>query len=121
MRALIGLRTGLTLLTSALVLPGAAIAQDRLVRERPVEVSITFGMNVPLTGDPKAQQSTMTQAREALYEMAAEECGLILRKLATSCLLQRMDVTSQAQSRQGTGTEMLQVSGRWTYRIEPKP
>lgn len=113
---------------AALALPAAAqtfepvppgpLGRDRT--ERPIEVSVSYSLSMPLKAEGIAdQKAALEEGRRALYEIASKECVNILATIASTCKLGRLNIQSNAQ-RGPQVRDSVMVSATAAYQIQLK-
>lgn len=83
-----------------------------------IEVSVSFNLPTSAASDkPDDVAAALERGRKQAYEVAARECAALLATIASTCKLDRINVTSQAGSGRG---EAPQISANVSYRVQPK-
>lgn len=88
-----------------------------------IRISVNTNSSQPIT---TAQSSSVAQmqvdARKNVYELAGQECKLLLATIASECTLESLNVTSMEQSQyvRGESSPMLVTNSTASYRIRPK-
>lgn len=115
-------RFSLAVVAALGVAQGVASAQDaaKPAPPRQIDVAVTFSFQLPIKGeDGEALAALSEDGRRMAYAMSGRECASLLKTIASTCRLERVNVTSNQQSR-GSGGDGLHVTANAAYRIEPK-
>ncbi len=109
----------LALLLVAASLPASAQSLDRRLGPRPVDVTVSYSLVLPVRSTAlDDQKQALENGRRAMYEMASTECKNLLATIALSCQLARLNVQSNMQ--RGTNTETTIISASASYQIQLK-
>lgn len=109
----------LALLLVAASLPAGAQSLDRRLGPRPVDVTVSYSLVLPVRSTAlDDQKQALENGRRAMYEMASTECKNLLATIALSCQLARLNVQSNMQ--RGTNTETTIISASASYQIQLK-
>lgn len=109
----------LALLLVAASLPAGAQSLDRRLGPRPVDVTVSYSLVLPVRSTTlDDQKQALENGRRAMYEMASTECKNLLATIALSCQLARLNVQSNMQ--RGTNTETTIISASASYQIQLK-
>ena len=109
----------LALLLVAASLPAGAQSLDRRLGPRPVDVTVSYSLVLPVRSTTlDDQKQALENGRRAMYEMASTECKNLLATIALSCQLARLHVQSNMQ--RGTNTETTIISASASYQIQLK-
>lgn len=109
----------LALLLVAASLPASAQSLDRRLGPRPVDVTVSYSLVLPVRSTTlDDQKQALENGRRAMYEMASTECKNLLATIALSCQLARLNVQSNMQ--RGTNTETTIISASASYQIQLK-
>jgi hypothetical protein len=86
-----------------------------------LRVQTTTNLSLPAVNlqNPDEQRTQQEAARRAIYDMANRECRLLREVFGTDCRIVTMNVSSNAQLRQGGGTELVTANGNVTYELFP--
>lgn len=107
----------LALLLVAASLPASAQSLDRRLGPRPVDVTVSYSLVLPVRSTAlDDQKQALENGRRAMYEMASTECKNLLATIALSCQLARLNVQSNMQ--RGTNTETTIISASASYQIQ---
>lgn len=107
----------LALLLVAASLPAGAQSLDRRLGPRPVDVTVSYSLVLPVRSTTlDDQKQALENGRRAMYEMASTECKNLLATIALSCQLARLNVQSNMQ--RGTNTETTIISASASYQIQ---
>ena len=107
----------LALLLVAASLPAGAQSLDRRLGPRPVDVTVSYSLVLPVRSTTlDDQKQALENGRRAMYEMASTECKTLLATIALSCQLARLNVQSNMQ--RGTNTETTIISASASYQIQ---
>ncbi|HLH12068.1 MAG TPA: hypothetical protein VKV77_09350 [Methylovirgula sp.] len=109
-------------LFASLSLPSfAAQAQDSFsAPESEVRVNSSFNMSDPVAAsDEPALLVKQAAARKAVYEIAGQECKLLMETIASQCRLESLNVNSsvQGQAFRDPATLYLSTNGNASFRI----
>jgi hypothetical protein len=112
---------------SALFLPLALIASPVMAQmpiplKSEVRISVSMNMSQPIS-DKATVAQMQTDARKTVYELAGQECKLLLATLASDCHLEQLNVNSNEQSQYYRGdnsTLTLVTSSTASFRIRLK-
>ena len=98
-------------------IPGLAAADDKPLK-RSVDVAVNYSFSAPIsaTDDVIKQQAA---SRKFAYEIAGQECEVLLATLAAECRISRINVNS-SQQRSGAAIEPVQINANVVYSIDIK-
>lgn len=109
----------LALLLATTALPAGAQSLDRRLGPRPVDVTVSYSLVLPVRSQAiDDQKQTLENGRRAMYEMASTECKNLLATIALSCQLARLSVQSNMQ--RGSNSETTIISASASYQIQLK-
>lgn len=109
---------------AALTVIPAATAPAQMVRldpDRVVQVSVSFNNVVPLADlSEQSLVGTQKRARELVYRLAREECGVLQATIAATCHLNNINVSAQVRDHRNHQPLSLYVNGNYRFTITLK-
>ncbi|HTJ03533.1 MAG TPA: hypothetical protein VL492_12145 [Methylovirgula sp.] len=98
-------------------------AQMPLRVQGDIRVNVTTNSSQPITAAQSGSVAQMqADARKNVYELAAQECKLLLATIASECTLESLNVNSMQQSQynRGESSPVLVTTSTAGFRIRPK-
>jgi hypothetical protein len=92
--------------------------------EARVTVTYTSSEKLPTDADAATLLVTQSKAHRAIYEIAAQECKILLETIASECRIETINIMANVQQRPvGSGASdppSLFTNGSSTFRIKTK-
>lgn len=89
---------------------------------KPVNISVSYQFFLEgETREMSDQAGLADQGRRHLYKLLAKECEVLLQTIASTCYMNRANVSTQLRNQSPRTQRGIRVSGSATYRVELKP
>jgi len=108
----------------SVTVPLSGMAEGRPNRPPALRVQAQVNLFLPGTvlGSIQEQESVSKNARSAIYEIAAQECQVLIKIFKADCKLVSVNTTSNVQVRfQGQGNEGISATGTLSYELADRP
>ncbi len=115
----------MALLAGLVLAPGAGASKASIMAlphgTRPVNVSVGFNTQVPLTDLSEETLAAAQKAgREYIYSLGRDECALLKAVIAKTCRLTNLNINTQIQQHNNPGAPLLYINGNATFTISLK-